>query len=58
MDVIKAIKTRRSIRSFKKKAVPISDIKKNNLSKKTGTKELNNPNISKEINELETLVDE
>lgn len=37
---------------------PISDIKKNNLSKKTGTKELNNPNISKEINELETLVDE
>ena len=26
---------------------PISDIKKNNLSKKTGTKELNNPNISK-----------
>ena len=28
MDVIKAIKTRRSIRSFKKKTVPISDIKK------------------------------
>jgi len=28
MNVIKAIKTRRSIRSFKKKKVPISDIKK------------------------------